>query len=191
MVSLVAASGDLFLATGRTRVTLDHLRKRLRFRPYVSPDPLLEDLEGQAAMLHPAHVRTCLVIPREPLDECLADLVWQTVQLLVNCPPPENRVMRSRARGSGKKRSRLVTDTKRPFVFGPTDYLAIVRIKPVHGRGEIVGVLGRNQFRLGRRKDSRLPSSSLPLFNPSNLLAVAGINSDSDESAAALPWLRC
>jgi hypothetical protein len=179
----------LFLATGCTRVTLDHLRKKLRFRPYVSPDPILEDLEGHAAILHPAHVRTFMVVPTEPLDECLVNLVWKTVYLLVNCPQPEAQPdddSTCRSAYARRKRSRLVTETKLPFTFGTTDYLALVRIKPAQAKGETIGVVGRYNSCLAQRPDSPLHKPSLPVLNPADFPASPGLSSGPKESVPGL-----
>jgi hypothetical protein len=197
MVSVVAATGDLFLATERTRVNLGHLRKKLRFRPYVSPEPTVEDLDGHPVILHPGHVRTFLVVRREPLERCLADLVWKTVHLLVNCPATESRPgnlptgPRAVAR---KQHGRLLIDSKVPFTFGPGDFLAIVRIKPASGRGETIGVLGGYVSHLASRAASRLQSSALSVPYAGERLAPGGFCCDSTDAAVEHHqgrWLRC
>jgi hypothetical protein len=195
MVSIVAATGDLFLATERTRATLGHLRKRLRFRPYVSPEPIVEDLEGQPVILHPAHVRTFLAVPREPLDQCLAELVWKIIHLLVNCPSLDTQTNRLPAGAipvSRTKRLRLLVDAKRPFSFGPSDFLAIVRVKPADAPGETVGVLGGYLSYLAGQATSRVSSPALPVPNAASLRAPAvSASLEGHIEHAQVPWLRC
>jgi hypothetical protein len=201
MVSMVATTGDLFLATDRIRVTLEHVRKRLRYCSYVSPDPTLEDLEGCPTILHPAHVQTSLVVPQKPPDRWLADLVGKTVRLLLKCPKVAEHAREhwhsGRSADSPRKRARtrLVRNLKLPFAFGPTDYLVLVRIKPVHGKGETVGVLGRYGSRRARRNHSRLRSSPLvPVLHPGDLTTPGSFDSGAQETTGGidqLPSLRC
>jgi hypothetical protein len=165
MLTIVAVSGDLFRAAIPTRLTIEHVHHKLLFRSLVGPDPVIEDLEGRCAIIHPAHVEASLVVNDAMDKQRIPGLVEKTVRLLLHCPgatlsrkPLQGRSFRS-ARGR-KRTGRLISDPGTPFYLGARDFFALIHVKPACPDVDYVfGVLGRNRCRKRRARPNDSPAS--------------------------------
>jgi hypothetical protein len=159
VVNIMEISGDLLWATESTRVTLEHVRKKLQYRPFVGPDAVFEDLEGRDTIIHPAHVTSNQIVSEECMDGGLQEVIRGTVNLLLNCPQKalgDSNAIESLTAKKPARRFCWVPDPKLPFKLGTRDFLAIVQIEPAPGEEELVfGVLGRNHYRTAKSVNSR------------------------------------